>query len=263
MSAVEKIQDLWKELVFAKVDRTITNSDDKLQTQISGGDAWAHYFGFAKVAGKSVYFQRSDYDELDLNIDLTLDFSKFGNHHGGWVLPQRGQMICGVVKETPRGPRFDKWFVCPPPIMLLINAVRNGTDKTEEELARVMMMPGYPDEVWAIARLVLFTNVEAFVDAAHYSYDHQYNIPPHPAHGLPTGTVMDSGRQLVVDHKGLWLSQDVRKWIHVMSYRFDPSWWDTFCTLMTKRDLPTDHQHHGDYCLGCAAEKPGGEDGVY
>jgi hypothetical protein len=263
MTAVETLRELWKDLVFAKVDRVITKPEDRMVSFSRRREySWSHYYGFAMGDGEEIYFQRRDHCELDLDIDLTLYFSHWGNHHGGWTKPPRSALLGGEVSETQHGLRFYKWFVCPPPVKLLIDAVRCGTDKTEEELARVMMMPRFPDTVWAIARLVLFNNVEAFVDRARYSHDPEYDLPPHPAHGLPTGTVMEDGRRLVVEHKSMWLSQDVRKWIHVMSHRFDPSWWETFCALMKERDLPTDHLSFafGDYCVACAAENVSQED---
>jgi len=230
--AIKKLQELWKDLTFAKVDKVVTKDENRMRKFADEPDKWHSYYGFAKNGLSSIYFQRNDFCRLDFDISLTLDFGTWGNHYGGWVPPKSGDLLCGIVKATDRGLRFDKWFVCRPEVQQLICIIRNGaTDKSEDELAQSLVSPGYPDQVWAVARLFLFDNVTAFVDQLA-------GVPTrHPAYGYPTGTVMADGRLLRVEHSGMWLPTLTERYVELLAYHFNPSWWQRFQNEAQSRGL--------------------------
>jgi len=78
-------------------------------------ECYSKYFGFTFKFGegdREIYFSSENYNGMDFDIDCSAWFSHWGNHGGGYEPPQRGQFICGIVKEGPKGPYYDKWFIC-------------------------------------------------------------------------------------------------------------------------------------------------------
>ncbi len=157
-AAIAKVRQLWEKLQFARVTRTVARepedvlsihvhrpsghehngqpyylgnpehvrsnriSDVKPEDRPHARVAWRHFYGFTT---ENIYFQRDNYCELDFDIDLTADFSSWGNHMGGHdKRPQNGDLIAGTVVNTPQGKRFTKWFILTPQLRFLIELVR-------------------------------------------------------------------------------------------------------------------------------------------
>lgn len=255
--ALATLRKLWEKLTFARVKRVIAREpEDVLAISVfpsSGGHprdlefhrmadvpekdqararvSWRHYFGFTDTG---VYFQKDNYHELDCDIDLTMDFSNWGNHTGGWDKPEIGSLIGGEVVDTPKGKRFNRWFTCRPELKFLMDIVRNGTALPEDELGRKLLADNYPDKYWAIARLVFFDNVQAFVDNFK-GFDH---LPPHPAHGMSLGVSSYSGEPIIVQHRGMYLSKDTAQYLHEISWQLgEPRWWQEFKRLTAEQGI--------------------------
>lgn len=279
--AVATLRHLWEKLTFARVNRVIAREpEDVLSITVHRDDghiaywvksnrpsyipeqdrrrtriAWRHYFGFTD---EGVYFQKENYHGLDCDIDLTMDWSTYGNHTGGYDKPEVGSLIGGEIIDTPKGKRFKRWFDCTPEFKLLVDIVLNGTALTEEELGRKLVTAGYPDKYWAIARLVLFDNSQAFVDnCKSVDWQKEDTRPLHPAHGMFSGKVMfPSGERLTVEHRGMWLSKGTAEFVHNISYRLNtPSWWDEFKRLTAEQGVKHDHPAMGGLCHACEEER--------
>lgn len=258
--AIATLRGIWEKLSFGRVKRVIAREpEDILSISIHHDNghvaysiksnrtadipeadrrrarvAWRHYYGFTE---EGAYFQKDDYHGLDCDIDLTMDWSQYGNHMGGYDKPEIGSLICGEVVDTSKGKRFERWFSCRPEFKLLVDIVMNGTTLTEEELGRQLVTADYPDKYWAIARLVLFDNVEAFVEDIQ-SLDAE-SRSPHPAYGLPSGAVLPSGEKLIVGHRGMWLSVNAMMFVHTLSIQLnEPRWWEMWQRLTIGEDTP-------------------------
>ncbi len=290
--AVATLRQFWEKLTFARVGRVIAREpEDVLSVTVYRDDghvaynvksnrpadipekdrlrsrvAWRHYFGFTD---DGIYFQKDSNHGLDCDIDLTMDWSNWGNHIGSFDKPEIDSLIGGEVIDTSKGKRFKRWFDCSPEFKLLVDIVLNGTTLTEEELGRKLVTADYPDKYWAIARLVLFDNVQAFVENCKIpDWGKEDMRPPHPAHGMFSGGVMfPSGERLTVTHRGMYLSMSDAKFVHNISYRLNtPSWWEDFKRLTAEQGVEHDHPATGDRCHACEAERaargeyPGYED---
>jgi hypothetical protein len=111
--------------------------------------------------------------------------------------------------------------------------VMNGTRLSEKEIAPKLMINGHPDLLFAVARLVLFDNVQAFVDSLK-EWDEQ---PPHPADGIPYGKFYGP-KQRTVQHRGMWLSKDIAQYVHEISYSLnEPRWWEEFQRLASEQGV--------------------------
>lgn len=280
--AVATLRHLWEKLIFTRVNRVIAREpEDVLSIDILRPDghidhtveiksnrpsdipeeyrkrarvAWRHYFGFTDAG---IYFQMSDYHDLDCDIDLTMNWGEYGNHRGGFDKPAIGSLIAGEVVDTPKGKRFKRWFACRPEFKLLVNIVLNGTELSEEELGRKLITADYTDKYWAIARLVLFDNVQAFVDECKpVGWGKEDTRPLHPAHGMYSGCVLDSGERLKVEHRGMYLSKGAAEYVHNMSYRLNsPQWWSEFNRLAAEQGVKHSHPASGGWCPACEAER--------
>jgi hypothetical protein len=280
--AIATLQQLWGKLVFTQVNRVVAREpEDILSITVHKNDghtdyvinsnrtsdipekdrhrtriAWRHYFGFTD---EGIYFQMEDYHGLDCDIDLTMDFSNYGNHNGGFDKPEIGSLIAGEITETPKGKRFKRWFYCSPEFKLLVDIVMNGTAFTEDELGRKLITAGYPDKYWAIARLALFDNAQAFVDNCKpFDWDKKESTCPlHPANGMFSGSVMfPSGEGLKVTHRGMYLSKGTAEFVHEISYRLNtPDWWTEFKRLASEQGIKHNHPNFGGYCHACEAER--------
>ncbi len=102
------IQHLWKDLIFAKVYRS-------LKRQPEG------FYGFASLVDapeRNAYFQSGDYREPDL--DQSISFTLLGRRavfEEGFQQPSPpmariGQQVCGIPENGPKGLRFRCWFYC-------------------------------------------------------------------------------------------------------------------------------------------------------
>lgn len=271
--ALATLRKLWEKLTFARVKRVIAREpEDVLSISVFPGlgghpqylesrrmadvpekdrtrarISWRHYFGFTD---REVYFQKDNYHELDFEIDLTMDFSNFGNHMGGWDKPEVDSLIGGEVVDTSKGRRFSRWFMCRPELKFLVDIVRNGTTLPEDELGRKLLAHDYPDKYWAIARLVFFDNVQAFVDNFKHS-----GLSLHPAHGMSLGVSSYSGEPIIVQHQGMYLSKDTAQYLHEISWRLgEPRWWQEFKRLTAEQGIRHEHPGLGGWCYGCQVE---------
>jgi len=281
--AVAKLRQLWEKLTFAQVHRVIAREPEDILSitiRLDSGHTeyivksnrtadipekdrqranvtWRHYFGFTD---KGIYFHKDAYRGLDCDIDLTMDFSKWANHDDSYDKPKTGSLIAGEVIETPKGKRFKRWFHCRPEFKFLVDIVRKGTTLTEDELARKLVTKSYPDRYWAIARLVLFDNIQAFVDELKpidWGKEGEGDTRPlHPAHGMHTGDVMPSGEHLTVNHRGMYLPKNTPQYVHEISCTLNtPSWWSEFERLAAAQGLKHNHPAWGGVCNACEAEK--------
>lgn len=279
--AIATLKQLWGKLTFSRVNRVIAREpEDVLSITVHKNDghtdyiiksnrtsdipkadryrtsiAWRHYFGFTD---EGIYFQKDNYHGIDCDIDLTMDFSNYGNHTGGFSKPAAGSLIAGEVIDTAKGKRFNRWFECMPEFKLLVDIVLNGTSDSEEELGRKLVTAGYPDKYWAIARLVLFGNVQAFVDNCKArDWEKEDTRPLHPAHGMFSGSVMfPFGKRLTVTHRGMYLSKNTPEFVHEISYRLNtPKWWDEFKRLSDEQGVKYSHSDFGGWCHACEAER--------
>ena len=160
--------------IFGHIDRSYAGLNIERLSDVPERDrwrakvSWSHYFGFTD---DGIYFQRDGFKLMDLDIDLTLDFgSRFANHlHGGYDRPTDGQLICGEVEESSKGKKFVRWFPCDEAFMVLVATMLGHIElPTEERLGRLLLASEPADKYWAVARLVLFDNVQAFVDVLRY-----------------------------------------------------------------------------------------------
>lgn len=203
--------------------------------------AWRNYYGFTQ---EGVFFHRDNFIELDTN-HLTLSW---GSQSGGFDKPRRGDVICGEVGPGPRGMRFVRWFVCSAELKFLIELVRAGqTSLTEAQLASRLVINGYPDQLWALARLLFFDNVHAFVES-YLGTD-----AVHPCFGQPYGKPDPGGKRFTIEHRGMWLACTPARFVHVLSRVLEePQWWSQF-----KERLGSTPEcvGLGGVCPACQAER--------
>ena len=281
--AIATLQKLWEKLVIVRVKRTIAREPEDVMSidipQLIGHNddgvpifngnrksiltrrtadipredrwcariAWRHYYGFTD---DNIYFDLAGYQELDFDIECTCDWSGYGNHTGGFdKRPVDGQLIAGIVVNSPRGRKFEKWFVVTPELRFLIELVRAGkTDLTEDRLARKLLTDGFPDTLWALVRLVFFDNVESFVG------QNPRASPVHPCYGEPYGSVQPGGKRYLVKHVGMYLPMLPLRYVHQLSHRLkSPQWWKT--VVETIGENATDHVDHCGYCAACDAQR--------
>ncbi|MFA4845787.1 MAG: hypothetical protein WC654_04480 [Patescibacteria group bacterium] len=282
--AIATLQGLWKNLTFARVRRTIARepedvlwisvprvigkSDDGVpifnedeykvpscQTaDIPLKDRWrarvmySHFYGFTD---EGIYLDLAGYHELDFDINLTCDWGMYANHMGGGYnsRPRDGQLIAGIVVNASKGRKFEKWFFVTPELKFMIELVRAGkTDLTQERLARKLLTDDYPDKLWALARLVFFNNVTAFVD------QFRGEARPHPCAGEPYGRVHPGGMRYCVSHSGMSLPKNnLFLYVHTLSHRLNsPQWWEEVKRLTD--GACDNHVGHGSVCDACDAE---------
>lgn len=273
-AAIAKLRGLWEKLSFGKVARVIAREPEDvlfIRTKLPSGNTkdlirsnrtadipeadrataevtWRHYYGFTE---EGVYFQRCDCHGIDYDIDLTMTWSGWANHTGGWDKPAIGSLIYGEIEDGRKGKRFKRWRYCPPGFKKLVDAVMNGTSATDLELGRELIASDFPDKFWAIARLVLFDNVQAFVD----QFKKHDDRPAHPAFGMPTGCIY-RGEDLRVEHRGMRLNQEAAQFIHNLSFRLEePEWWDAFKKLMGEQGFVFEHPGLGGFCHACAIKE--------
>lgn len=267
--AIEKLRMIWKELKFATVGKTIVNPKDiinitvyenescvplKMYSRIEEvpDDAWKNaavsyskFYGFAQ----GILFHGNDHNALDIEVNTTLDFSSWWNHKFLGQPPGKGTIIAGQIVGTPKGKKFTRWFVCTPELKLLIEMVLSGKAKySETELAEKLITIGYPDTLWAIARLLFFDDVQAFVDEL------KERCPAHPLKGR---VYYRWGQyRLEVSWNGMYLSKNVAQFVHELSFNLDePMWWEEFQKLAKEQELPHSHPAPGGLCRACLHER--------
>jgi hypothetical protein len=301
--AAAKLRELWGQLQFFTVDRTIAREPEDVSyiniykptdskwpngepvfndteppneykrfSQVPKKDRWRarviwrYFYGFT-VEG--IRFDSDHHNTLNwfFGSKGLLDFNPGYVAHGIYDRPAAGQLICGIVEDTEKGQRLAKWFVCDEAFRLLVTAVREGTEHTEEELGRLLITDGFPDRYWALARLVLFDNVQAFVDCLvtrgagrptgrfrvpGYLDIYSIEVSPiaHPAWAMPHGLY-----QLRVDWTGMFLGTGYDQFVHELSYTLgEPHWWEQL--LQIAPFYKTEHlRRRSDRCYACQIEK--------
>lgn len=189
---------------------------------------YTKFYGFTE---EGTLFHNKYYHELDMEIAMTLDFSTWFNHIGTKITPSEGDLIAGVVAKGSKGKMFKKWFVCSPQLKLLIDMVLAGkAGHSENDLAEKLLYGSYPDTYWAIARLLFFDNVQAFVDQLKSS------PPIHPAKGKlykKYGKYND-----YVSWSGMYLPMSAEKFIQELSNNLgEPMWLEKFNQLKKEQGL--------------------------
>ncbi len=282
--AIATLQKLWEKLVIVRVKRTIAREPEDVISieipQVIGHSdegvpifngnrssvltrrtadipqkdrwcariAWRHFYGFTSIGA---YFDLAGYHELDFNINLTCDWGMYGNHMGGHdARPHEGQLIAGIVANSPHGKKLEKWFIVTPELKFLIELVRAGkTELSEERLARKLLTDDFPDKLWALVRLVFFDNVQAFVE------QHLGVQSAHPCLGQPYGQVHPGGRRYTVKHVDMSLPMNhPLKFVHILSHRLNsPQWWEEVKRLTD--GACDNHVGYGGSCWGCEQER--------
>lgn len=258
--ALENLRKIWKSFVFARVAKVVADVVDivdikayedgviKKYSRIEEvpDDAWKDavisyekFYGFAQ----GIYFHSRDFTELD--VLNTLDLSTYLSHKGTCHAPEKNDLIAGIVVAGPKGKKFSRWFVCSPQLKLLMDMVLTGKiEYSEEELSEKLMCDPYPDLYWAIARLVLFDNVQAFVNELREIK------PVHPSRGK---IYKEAGSySFPVDWSGMYLPKDPALFVHELSFYLDePAWWEEFNRLAKEQGLANGHSRAG-ICNACA-----------
>lgn len=227
---------------------------------------WARYHGYTT---SGVRFDRDGYHQLDFQVDFTLDFSTYGNHTGSGDLPEVGQLICGEPATAEDGsPVLRRWFACDEAFQLLVTSVREGVRYTEAELGHLLLTTGFPDTYFAVARLVFFDNVQAFVDGVRVGKPSPSvaqlfmgapatmsaaspDVGRHPAYGA----TYDGGWP--VDWRGMSLATGYAQQVHELSHTLgEPGWWADFLRLAADQGVVHSHPGRGGVCHACIAERP-------
>lgn len=276
--ALEKLQNMWSGLVFAKVTNVVARPEDIVGSLVrefirtddgpvlsrttgrwlrpgespSADEAsrvehnYAKFHGFAS---RNIFFHSSANRGLDLDIDITMTWSKYGNHKATGHAPKPGDVVCGDVEQTAKGLRFAHWFVCQKPVERLIHMVQSGESLPDEELAECLYEGdgGFPDRLWAIARLVFHGNAQAFM-REHGARENRTVRDPHPCRGkkLP-------GWDYRCRNDGMYLPVSPDEFVHKLGHALDePAWWHEF----TAAHEIVKHHVSGGFCVACKASEP-------
>jgi hypothetical protein len=90
---------LWRGITFSKVEK------------FSFGDATQFYGYSSDREKKSFYFNSANYQELDLDIEVTLRPSFWGTHTKFTQKPEKDKYIYGAVETNQLGNQYTWWFV--------------------------------------------------------------------------------------------------------------------------------------------------------
>ena len=124
-----------------------------------------YFHGKVRLSGETVWMQQSKMATRPTQIGpLIVDEPPL-------VVPRRGEVIMGkLVRDGGGGgdrrgrTKIEQWYPDSDALRELKRVCIMGTHKTEFELMSVLRR-GRDDAVWALARLVLFGNTEAFAEA--------------------------------------------------------------------------------------------------
>jgi hypothetical protein len=292
VQAITRLQEMWQQLEFFVVERTVARepkdvlaidlqkpmgrfwpngvpmyngieqATDRMRKwkrlrQVPARDRaravilWKRFHGFTT---EGIRFDMDGYNELNLTggLEPPLGFE------GGRTfcdLPAEGQLICGIVEDTPKGRRLSRWFACDEAFKLLVRIIRQGTTTySEQELGRLLLTDGYPDRYWAIARLVGFDNVQAFIDCIKMGSVAPIRATPsdfgrHPAFGEPYGRY-----RMQVDWRGMYIGDPgFAAFVHQLSSILDPRWWEDFLRRASRQSVVNFHLARHDTCYACLA----------
>lgn len=191
--------------------------------------------------------------------------------HSERNLPRPGQWLYGEVEHRGTERVMRHWSSCGPEFPLLLDLLRSDEPlrHTEAELGLLLLTDGFPDTLWAIARLVFFDNVQAFVDAAAVGSPARTasqlflgqpapkrTAPArparHPAHGMRHGR-----DEVLVDWEGMYLEIDPSQFVHELSSLLgQPRWWQQFVDLAAEQGVAHSHPGEGGVCGGCMKLDP-------
>jgi hypothetical protein len=282
-NAIAQARQLLEGLHFARVKRTVANENDILSIEIprllidedgyitrnhtayrihsnrlsdipvndrwKAKVAWLRYYGFADG---DIFFHNNDCRALD-SYYHSLFRDPMGHEDGGFDKPGKGTLITGKVVEGRKGLKFAWWFVCPPGFYEFTQAILSDSPPTENDLAGKLLTNGYPDTLWAMARLILYDSVQPFVD------QNAEKPEVHPHFGKPYGKPeFTRSAQLRVQWQGMYLGNSPDVFVHELSTLLEPSWWETYQEL-AKQQIPN-WRHaggwHREFCQGCESEDP-------
>lgn len=274
--AIDKLREMWSDLVFARVARTRADEtrhvlqvwyqtgpfttdegcvmyqrSEHVPVQGSLAETLARYGETARAAwtwyegwtDSELYFCRGGFSNLRILLDVVPSEVE---QRSEFDKPEAGDLILGIRKHTEHGWRLSDWCYCPEPVRYLVAAVRaGGTALAENEIVEHLLCDGYPDSLWAIARLVFYDNVQAFVDT-HYGKG-----VDHPWYGKRYGSFYGPA-QMQVKHNGMYLSSGADSLVHELSYVLvEPAWWAEFQRLAAEQGH---FNHNSTYCSACRWE---------
>lgn len=107
-------------------------------------------------------------------------------------VPQAGDIFIGKTvppnagssSQGEKNDRLVNWYPFADPLFHLFHLVCNGTAKTEDALAHELRLRSKsgPDDVWALARLVLFGNVRVFAEEHIHASSAKMRLSTPPLH---------------------------------------------------------------------------------
>jgi len=176
--------------------------------------------------------------------------------------PEVGSLVCGDPVGPTGSKRYRSWFKCDDKLEALLQIVRDGTTMSENELG--VYFAGQSDHFWALLRLVLFDNVEIFVQCAGQSYNGSFKRDKrhteaddltHPAYGKIL--YQSDSYTSTLDWDGMRLPTSVSEYVHELSWRLEtPDWWETYKSLMGEFLEHRGHPMSHGICRACLAENP-------
>lgn len=217
--AAVRLQELWQDLRFFVVDHTVAHEP------VSEQDRERRSFHGFTADGIPFDSDRHRTLSFDGGGDPPLQFVPGGAQPIS-ESPAPGQLICGVVEDTAEGRRLSRWFVCDEAFRLLVQIVREGNTHSEDELGRLLRTTGFRDTYWAVARLVFFDDVQAFVDC------------------IGTGGTMSIGFGF-------------SRFVHELAHLLDMSWWEAFEQLAIEQGVLHGHPGRNGDCHACVAAGDG------
>lgn len=180
------LDQLIGDLTFCRLERGCTIPDKERDAGLSIaplGGSYFHGTGSQRLWGaqtgrrpRQVWFNRNTRRREGLFIGPARIPSSSGGH-----VPSPGSTLVGLTQQSSsRGARWQYAWWCggAEPLWKLGNAIRNGTALTEQELRTELhldLCSGGEDDLFALARLVLYGNVTVF---AHQAMGYELQEPP-------------------------------------------------------------------------------------
>lgn len=154
---------------FARVIRKATIPDNAKEIDISGKEVITYYHSIAITSEKNsrVWFKKP-VDDVSIQIGPVTIKSAPAEY-----IPKVGDIIMGkAVKERKKRDRdrdedsfrYIDWFPNAKCFQLLFELIKNGTSVPELQLANALRTVEGRDDIFALARLILFGNVKSFAD---------------------------------------------------------------------------------------------------
>lgn len=258
MNARQRVAELWSSWKTATVTRVVARPEDIWQyltpddlfTGISGKEVWTHervsdlsvplYRSWYAFAGRT-FLHKDGYWAPDFSYRVTCSFGEILNLACPvGFLPKEGTQVIGQVEEGERGPRFVNWFELTPQLRLFKSLLVMQTLPPVEEVAHLLMVDGFPDELLFVALAVIWEDFGLIRDVIQ-------GKRPHPATGRAYGTPDRHGAYARCDYRTWWLSRHPGIVLH---------------QLAASLEAPFEgisHTHHD--CLACLRESETSWDG--